>query len=243
MESIHQREPMPLLSEEQEKIKHLLNRIGFGETYPVYQRYLKMSLPEAVRSVFQAASSKEPLRVVGAPPGPEKWKAMSDQERKQLFKKNRGEIRTLNGAWMAQLRDQDVNLREKMTLFWHDHFACRTGNPYQTQLQNNTLRTHALGSFADMLRAIARDPAMLNFLNNQQNKKAHPNENFARELLELFTLGTGHYTEEDIKNAARAFTGWGLLSHLLSLLSASTSTIPGRSDLWVRLAASVATIF
>ena len=198
-----------MLSSEQEKIKHLLNRIGFGETYPVYQQYLKMSLPEAVRSVFRAAQSEKPLRLVAPPPGTKEWKAMSDQERKQLFKKNRGQIRTLNGVWMAQLRDQDVNLREKMTLFWHDHFACRTANPYHTQLQNNTLRTHALGSFADMLRAISQDPAMLNFLNNQQNRKAHPNENFARELLELFTLGTGNYSEDDIKNAARAFTGWG----------------------------------
>ena len=200
---------MTTLSDEQEKIKHLLNRIGFGETYPVYQRYLAMSLPEAIRSVFKAAQAEKPLQLVNSPPSTKEWKAMSDQERKQLFKKNRGLTRDLNGAWMAQLRDQDVNLHEKMTLFWHDHFACRTGNPYHTQIQNNTLRTHALGSFADLLRAVARDPAMLNFLNNQQNKKAHPNENFARELLELFTLGTGNYSEDDIKNAARAFTGWG----------------------------------
>ena len=200
---------MLTLSDEQKKIKHLLNRIGFGETYPVYQRYLSMSLPEAVRSVFRAAQAEKPLRRVSPPPGTEAWKAMSDEERKQLFKENREQTRALNGAWMAQLRDQDVNLREKMTLFWHDHFACRLSNPYLTQRQNNTLRTHALGSFADLLRAVAQDPAMLNFLNNQQNKKAHPNENFARELLELFTLGTGNYSEQDVKAAARAFTGWG----------------------------------
>ena len=200
---------MLTLSDEQEKIKHLLNRIGFGETYPVYQRYLAMSLPEAVRSVLKAAESKKLIQLVSPPPGTKEWKAMTDEERKQLFKKNREHTRTLNGAWMQQMRDQDVNLREKMTLFWHDHFACRLNNPYLTQVQNNTLRTHALGSFADMLRAIAKDPAMLNFLNNQQNKKAHPNENFARELLELFTLGTGNYSEQDIKEAARAFTGWG----------------------------------
>ena len=110
---------------------------------------------------------------------------------------------------MKKLRDQDINLREKMTLFWHDHFACRNSNPRFTQRQNNALRTHALGSFADMLRAVSKDPAMLEFLDNRYNVKAHPNENFARELLELFTLGTGHYNESDIKEAARAFTGWG----------------------------------
>ena len=200
---------MTILSEEQEKIKHLLNRVGFGETYPVYQRYLTMSLPEAVRSVFQSARSERPLDAVSPPPGPEKWKAMSDEERKELFKKNRQQIRNLNGVWMQQMRDQEVNLREKMTLFWHDHFACRLNSPHRTQRQNNTLRAHALGSFADLLRAISKDPAMLDFLNNQQNRKAHPNENFARELLELFTLGTGNYSEQDIKEAARAFTGWG----------------------------------
>ncbi|MBK7856385.1 MAG: DUF1800 family protein [Bacteroidetes bacterium] len=76
------------------------------------------------------------------------------------------------------------------------------------QEHNNLLRTHALGNFKDMLLAVAKDPAMLIYLNNQQNKKAHPNENFARELLELFTLGEGNYTETDVKEAARAFTGW-----------------------------------
>jgi uncharacterized protein (DUF1800 family) len=95
-----------------------------------------------------------------------------------------------------------------MTLFWHDHFACRILAPYLAQQHNNTLRKHALGKFDDLLMAVSKDPAMLQFLNNQQNKKDSPNENFAREVLELFTLGRGHYTEEDIRNAARAFTGW-----------------------------------
>ena len=200
---------MPVLSDEQKKIKHLLNRVGFGETYPVYQRYLRQSLPETIRSVMQAARASKPFDVVAPPPDSKAWKAMSELERKQVYKDNRQQLRILNGAWAKRLRDQDVNLREKMTLFWHDHFACRNTNPRFVQQQNNILRTHALGNFADLLRAVAKDPAMLSFLNNQENKKAHPNENFARELLELFTLGTGHYTESDIKEAARAFTGWG----------------------------------
>ncbi len=110
---------------------------------------------------------------------------------------------------MEKLSATDDPLTEKMVLFWHNHFACRTMVPFLAQQQNNVLRKYALGSFADMLMAVSKDPAMLQFLNNQQNKKGHPNENFAREVMELFTLGRGHYTEEDIKEAARAFTGWG----------------------------------
>jgi uncharacterized protein (DUF1800 family) len=99
-------------------------------------------------------------------------------------------------------------LREKMTLFWHGHFACRSRQPLFDQQLNNTMRQNALGKFGNLLLAVSKSPAMLQFLNNQQNKKNSPNENFAREVMELFTLGRGNYTEHDIKEAARAFTGW-----------------------------------
>jgi uncharacterized protein (DUF1800 family) len=95
-----------------------------------------------------------------------------------------------------------------MTFFWHNHFSTSTPLAYLMQVQNNTLRRNALGKFSDLLFAVAKDPAMIVYLNNQQNKKAHPNENFAREVMELFTLGVGNYTEKDIKEGARAFTGW-----------------------------------
>ena len=99
-------------------------------------------------------------------------------------------------------------LREKVTLFWHGHFACRSNNPMFAQQLNNIQRKHALGSFKTLLIAVSKAPAMLQYLNNQQNRKGRPNENFARELMELFTLGIGNYTEQDIKESARAFTGW-----------------------------------
>ena len=114
----------------------------------------------------------------------------------------------LNKTWLSQMATSEAQLREKMTLFWHGHFACRLREPHIALLQHNTLREHALGKFPDLLLAISKDPGMLQFLNNQQNRKQRPNENFARELLELFTLGRGHYSERDIKEAARAFTGW-----------------------------------
>lgn len=100
-----------------------------------------------------------------------------------------------------------------MTLFWANHFVCRENNAFFAQQYNNTLRKHALGNFKDFTNAISKEVAMINYLNLQQNQKKSPNENFARELMELFTLGKGNYTEQDIKESARAFTGY---SHEIS---------------------------
>jgi uncharacterized protein (DUF1800 family) len=96
-----------------------------------------------------------------------------------------------------------------MAFFWHGHFACREINIFYQQQLLDVIRTNALGNFGDLLREVSKSAAMLAFLNNQQNRKRQPNENFAREVMELFTLGRGNYAEKDIKEAARAFTGWG----------------------------------
>jgi len=115
----------------------------------------------------------------------------------------------MSTAWMDRMATSPGQLREKVALFWHGHFACRTRRPDDSLALLNTIREHALGKFPDLLLAVSQEPAMLQFLNNQQNRKEHPNENFAREVMELFTLGRGNYTETDVKEAARAFTGWG----------------------------------
>jgi uncharacterized protein (DUF1800 family) len=117
-------------------------------------------------------------------------------------------LQRLNVFWTDRLAGTKGILRERMTYFWHNHFATNVPFAVLMQEQNNTIRKHALGSFKELLTAIARDPAMILYLNNQQNKKKAPNENFAREVMELFTIGIGNYTENDIKEAARAFTGW-----------------------------------
>jgi uncharacterized protein (DUF1800 family) len=109
---------------------------------------------------------------------------------------------------MHEMVNSAAQLREKMAFFWHGHFACRNLNIFYQQGLLDVIRRNALGNFGTMLKEVSRSAAMLNFLNNQQNRKDHPNENFAREVMELFTLGRGHYTEHDIKEAARAFTGW-----------------------------------
>jgi uncharacterized protein (DUF1800 family) len=109
------------------------------------------------------------------------------------------------------MRQTRTPLREKLTLFWHGHFATsyqKVEEIYLLYRQGETLRRHAWGNFRDLVLAVARDPAMLVYLDGEANTKEHPNENFARELMELFTLGIGHYTEKDVLAAARAFTGW-----------------------------------
>lgn len=119
----------------------------------------------------------------------------------------------LRAWWLREMRETPSPLTERLTLFWHNHFVSSQEKVRSAALmyrQNVLLRRHAGGSFARMLRAVARDPAMVVYLDGARNRKGVPNENFARELMELFTLGEGRYTETDVKEAARAFTGWGI---------------------------------
>jgi len=135
-------------------------------------------------------------------------KPVTEEDRKKFQKESVRNIRSLNISWMNEMVFSDAQLREKMSLFWHGHFACRNLNIFYQQLLLDEIRRNALTNFRDLLKGVSKSAAMLNFLNNQQNQKKHPNENFAREVMELFTLGRGNYTEQDVKEAARAFTGW-----------------------------------
>ncbi|MDO7884491.1 DUF1800 domain-containing protein [Hymenobacter cheonanensis] len=134
---------------------------------------------------------------------------LTPAQRKLQNESIRASFISMSTAWMDKMATSPGQLREKVALFWHGHFACRTRRPDDSLALLNTIREKALGKFPDLLLAVSREPAMLQFLNNQQNRKEHPNENFAREVMELFTLGRGNYTENDVKEAARAFTGWG----------------------------------
>ena len=140
----------------------------------------------------------------------EKVKKQSKKKKMELRKTWRGHVKEINRLWGLQMMEPDKGLVEKMTLFWAGHFACRTvENPYTTLDLNTTLRNHALGNFRDLLYAVSKSPAMIAYLHLRQNKKDHPNEDFARELCELFTLGRDvDYTEQDVTEIARAFTGW-----------------------------------
>jgi len=121
------------------------------------------------------------------------------------------QILDLRRRWLEQMMTSPAPLLEKMTLFWHSHFATsiqKVKDAYWMWAQNNTLRQNALGNFGALVKKISRDPAMMIYLDLQQSRREHPNENWARELMELFTVGIGNYTEQDIREAARAFTGY-----------------------------------
>ncbi len=190
-------------------IKHLYARAGFGIRFEDLHDHENWSINKSVRKLFKASEKQEPITVLTenidlrAHP-----KDQTDEQKKMIQEDRNKQEKALNEAWMKQLSETDAQLQEKMTLFWHNHFACNIGNAYFEQQLNNIERENALGNFKTLLLQVSQSPAILQFLNNQQNQKNHPNENFARELMELFTLGRGHYTEQDIKESARAFTGW-----------------------------------
>lgn len=188
---------------EETRNKHLLWRAGFGCSPAEWTRYRGMDTRALVDTLFDQATRARPLPL---PP----FELPADRAmRREFIKKQIQLVGAANAAWLRRMADPaEPALLERMTLFWHGHFACRTRAGRLAVQQLNALREHALGNFRDLLRAVSRDPGMIRFLNNQQNRKEQPNENYARELMELFTLGRGHYTEQDVKEAARAFTGW-----------------------------------
>ncbi|MEP7263952.1 MAG: DUF1800 domain-containing protein [Bacteroidota bacterium] len=189
------------------KVRHLYNRMSFGYSLSDTD---SVTFKSALKSISATVDHLEHIKVTETGKmDREQLKAMSPDERKQFRKGKQEEFRTLNGAWIKQMCNGKDLLREKMAFFWHGHFACRNGIPVLMEDHVNVLREHALDDFKTLLTEVTKSAAMLQFLNNQQNRKMSPNENFARELMELFTLGRGNYTEKDVKEAARAFTGWG----------------------------------
>jgi uncharacterized protein (DUF1800 family) len=145
----------------------------------------------------------------------------------------------LRGWWLYCMLQGGHPLREKMVLFWHGHFAtsiAKVQDPALMFRQNCLLRDHALGKFGPLLRAISRDPAMLVWLDSNSNVKEHPNENYARELMELFSLGVGHYSEKDVREAARCFTGWHSRGNNFHFEAAAhdggTKTVLGQTGDW-----------
>ncbi|MCO4294349.1 DUF1800 domain-containing protein [Solitalea sp. MAHUQ-68] len=191
------------------QIQHLYARAGFGITYKDLQQLKNKPLLTVVKELFEKSNDYSLIDLDFSLEEVKGKEMMSEENRKELRRLFKQSTENLNTRWMQQMSVTDAQLREKMTLFWHGHFACRSFNPLHNQQLNNTMRNLALGNFKDLLLAVSKSPAMLAFLNNQQNRKNSPNENFARELMELFTIGRGNYTENDVKESARAFTGWG----------------------------------
>jgi uncharacterized protein (DUF1800 family) len=190
------------------KIRHLCSRAGFGLRFEDLRMAQHSTVKQAVDQLFKTSEEIKPLDIIAGNISYKDFLNKDTVTRKMFLQEQRQQEKGLNVYWINQMSTSDAQLREKMTLFWHNHFACRTQNSWYAQQLNNIHRENALGNFRTMLLAVSKAPAMLQFLNNQQNQKNHPNENFARELMELFTIGRGNYTEQDVKESARAFTGW-----------------------------------
>ena len=176
-------------------VSHLLRRAGFGATPKELAYYTKLGYERAVDELL------DPQRIDNSP--------LENLVSRQQF--DFTQIEDLRRWWLYRMAFTKRPLEEKMTLFWHGHFATgdsKVKNTYAMYGQNLLLRKHALGNFQDLLMGVTRSPAMIVYLDNQQNRRGQPNENYAREVMELFTMGIGNYTEKDVKEAARAFTGW-----------------------------------
>jgi len=187
-----------MLETEQQKIAHLLRRFAFGASEAELTYYGQGGLPGAIDKLLGYESVDEGFSVT-----PD---ALANAKNGKL------KIEAVQEWWLMRMVATRRPLQEKMTLFWHNHFATsadKVTSPYMMLAQNEILRAGATGKFQDLLLNVSKDPAMLLWLDNQFNVKGHPNENFAREVMELFTMGIGHYSEHDIQESARAFTGWG----------------------------------
>jgi hypothetical protein len=201
--------------------EHLLNRAGFGGTPAEIARLVSIGQVAAVDELVNDSALGSDSGLPGFVTqtylrrDPERMRSMSEDERREALQEARrndqAQVLRFRNWWIDRMVRTSAPLEEKMTLFWAGHFTSSqrdVRNSVHMIQQNQMLREHALGSFRLMLHEVARDPAMLEYLDNNRNRKGSPNENFAREVMELFTLGVGNYTEEDIREAARAFTGW-----------------------------------
>ena len=208
---------------DQAEAVHLLWRTGFGPTPDSIAELLPMTRAEAVAHVLTQLDAPDVAQALAwtqrVPEAPDRaaWKKLPEPERRALFREMREERqkrgRELRMWYWGQLSTTQTPLVERLTLFWHDHFTSElqvVKEPWLLWQQQLVIREHLDGSFADMLTAMTTDGAMLVYLDGGSNKRGRPNENFARELFELFTLGEGHYSEDDITEAARALTGWRL---------------------------------
>ncbi|MFT5386611.1 MAG: hypothetical protein ACI81W_004024, partial [Saprospiraceae bacterium] len=192
-----------------DKIKHLYWRSGFGLSPIEWENVKDQSLRESLDQIFLKSSPAHEISGNYENRTRRAFNTLDKEERKVALKQERQLVLQQNVDWVIRMADPTESaLLEKMCLFWHGHFACISKGSKLAYQQLNTIRAHALGNFKAFVHAMAKDVSMIRFLNNQQNRKQQPNENFARELMELFTIGHSNYTEQDIKEAARAFTGW-----------------------------------
>lgn len=194
--------------------RHLVSRSGIGAEWAIVKKLEGLSRTQAVDLILNTPPSyPRPAPHMTHWNHLEPMRELNAQGRKRAWMIAQREGKKLQSWWVEHLIHTRSPLVERMTLFWHGLFTSsiqKTLQPSFLYQQNLLLRKHALGNFSTLLHTVAKDPAMLVYLDGYKNFKGMPNENFARELLELFTLGRGHYRESDIKAATQAFTGWAI---------------------------------
>ena len=212
-----------------QRVVHLHRRAGFGAAWNEIQRDLAEGPQAAVSRLLDGKS-----RLDGVPADFESLSTVIGQAAADS-----GSPERLTAWWLYRCLFSPHPLQERLTLMWHNHFATSNLKVDDLKLmhrQNLALRKHAISPFGDLLNALVRDPALLIWLDAPSNRQGHPNENLARELMELFTLGIGHYTEDDVKEAARALTGWtvrqGEFRELTAAHDAGEKTILGGTGQW-----------
>ena len=195
--------------------RHFLARTGFGGTLAEMEATAQLSRLAAVAALLANVHQESLLpapEFVLTPRSSRTLPRDATRDQRMMFQKERRlEGQNLKSWWVAEMALTDSPFTERLTLFWHNHFVSelrKVRDPELMWRQNELFRRHAAGSFRALLREVSTDAAMVIYLDSQQNRRRAPNENFARELYELFTLGEGHYTETDIKETARALTGW-----------------------------------
>lgn len=202
--------------------RHLLNRAGFGVPRSRWERLTSLGMESAMRELLyyetQFESSSKPRLVLDNPSVQERrelYRDLDEEGRRALQNERRREerksIAELKGWWLDRMLATKRPFQEKLALFWHGHFATSAQKvtvPLHNWQVNDIVRRNASGNFKTLAIEMGQSPAMLDYLDNRRSTKRKPNENWARELMELFTMGVGNYSEDDIKNSARAFTGW-----------------------------------
>ena len=195
-----------MLVSDRERVAHLLRRFGLGASEAEIEYYGAGGWMKAVDRLLNYESVDEGFNMTPLELG----ESIRGANAKAGVKVK---LNDLQNWWLTRMIRTRRPLQEKMTLFWHDHFATsaeKVDSPEIMHRQNEILRENATGKFETLISKVSKDPAMLYWLDNEYNVKEHPNENFAREVMELFTLGIGNYTEKDVQEAARAFSGWTL---------------------------------
>jgi len=183
------------------KLEHLLRRLGFGPRIKSWANWAALP-PESWWPKLRDESLPAPQHfdvvdgtirglLMGVGEIGKMERDLDKEQKQQIRKQSREDLQNLNLLWLEEMTHSKAQLREKIALFWHGHFASRNINILYQQQLLAVIREHALGDFGELLRGVSKSAAMISFLNNQQNQKQHPNENFARELLELFTIGEG----------------------------------------------------